>query len=152
MKSAMDMWALLKKHFGTPNVAFNCSQFLSLIKSREIDDNKPMQDQNSKIQTVLKDIVNGGISLDEPTQALLLMSKILDSYSTMVSAIMATTVLKELKVKTLVSKILSEESLCQSGMGQSASKTSQVKVHNGNSPCLHCSKKHGSEQCWIKYP
>ena len=61
---------------------------------------------------------------------------------------MATTILKELKVETLVSKILSEESLCWSSMGQSASKMSQVKVHNSNSPCTHCGRKHGSEQCW----
>ena len=104
-----------------------------------------MQDQISKIKTVLKDIVNGGITLDEPTQALLLMSKIPESYLTMVSAIMATTVLKELKVKTLVSKILSEESLHQSSMGQSVSKTCQVKVHNGNGSCSHCGKKHSSD-------
>lgn len=152
MKSAKDMWASLKVHFGTPDAAFIWSQFSALIKSRKMDDNKPMQDQISKIQTVLKDIVNGGIMLDEPTQALLLMSKILDSYLTMVSAIMATTVLMELKVKTLVSKILSKESLCRSGMGQSVSKTSQVKVHNGNGPCMHCGKKHGLNQCWTKYP
>ena len=152
MKSAKDMWAALKSHFGTPDAAYVWSQFSALIKSREMDDNKPMQDQISKIQTVLKDIVNGGIKLDEPTQALLLMSKIPESYSTMVSAIMATTVLKELKVETLVSKILSEESLRRSGMGQSASKTSQVKVHHGQGPCSHCGKKHGSDQCWTKYP
>ena len=65
---------------------------------------------------------------------------------------MATTILKELKVETLVSQILSEESLCQSSMGQSASKTSQVKVHNGNGPCMHCGKKHSLDQCWTKYP
>ncbi|EPS92687.1 hypothetical protein FOMPIDRAFT_91726 [Fomitopsis schrenkii] len=65
---------------------------------------------------------------------------------------MATTVLKDLKIETLVSKVLSEESLRRSGMGQSASKTSQVKVHNGNGPCSHCGKKHGSDQCWSKYP
>ena len=117
MKLAKDMWALLKTHFGTPDTAYIWSQFSSLIKSREMDDNKPMQDQISKIQTVLKDIVNAGITLDEPTQALLLMSKIPDSYSTMVLAIMATTILKELKVETLVSKILSEESLCRGRHG-----------------------------------
>ncbi|EPS92450.1 hypothetical protein FOMPIDRAFT_1056865 [Fomitopsis schrenkii] len=49
-------------------------------------------------------------------------------------------------------QVLSEESLRRSGMGQSASKTSQVKVHNGNGPCSHCGKKHGSDQCWTKYP
>ncbi|EPS93166.1 hypothetical protein FOMPIDRAFT_1136717 [Fomitopsis schrenkii] len=80
------------------------------------------------------------------------MSKIPDSYLTMVSAIMATTVLKDLKIETLISKVLSEESLRRSGMGQSASKASQVKVHNGNGPCSHCGKKHGSDQCWTKYP
>ena len=115
----MDMWASLKAHFGTPDTAYVWSQFSALIKLREMDNNKPMQDQISKIQTILKDIVNGSITLDEPTQALLLMSKIPESYSTMVLAIMATTVLKELKVETLVSKILSEESLRWSGMGQS---------------------------------
>ncbi|EPS93663.1 hypothetical protein FOMPIDRAFT_1105582, partial [Fomitopsis schrenkii] len=104
VEMAKDMWASLKTHFGTPDAAFVWSQFLSLIKSREMDENKPMQDQISKIQTVLKDIVNGGITLDEPTQALLLMSKIPESYLTMVSAIMATTVLKDLKIETLVSK------------------------------------------------
>ena len=72
MKSAKDMWSSLKSHFGTPDAAFVWSQFSALIKSREMDDGKPMQDQISKIQTVLKDIVNGGITLDEPTQALLL--------------------------------------------------------------------------------
>ena len=92
MKLAKDMWSSLKTHFGTPDAAFVWLQFSALNKSREIDDNKPMQDQISKIQTVLKDIINGGITLDEPTQALLLMSKIPDSYSTMVSAIMATTI------------------------------------------------------------
>ena len=67
------------------------SQFQSLIKSNEMSDSKPLQDQVNKILTVIKDIVNGGITLDEPTQALLLMSKVPESYSTMVSAIMATT-------------------------------------------------------------
>ncbi|EPS93885.1 hypothetical protein FOMPIDRAFT_1135349 [Fomitopsis schrenkii] len=33
MKLAMDMWALLKKHFGTPDMAFVWSQFSLLIKS-----------------------------------------------------------------------------------------------------------------------
>ena len=112
MKLAKDMWDSLKKHFGTPDAAFVWSQFSSLIKSREMDDNKPMQDQISKIQTMLKDIVNDSITLDEPTQALLILSNIPDSYSTMVSAIMATTTLMELNVETFVSKILSEESLC----------------------------------------
>ena len=93
MKSAKDMWALLKAHSGTVDAAFVWSQFSSLIKSREMDNNKPMQDQISKIQTMLKDIINSGVTLDEPTQALLIMSKIPDSYSTMVSAIMATTTL-----------------------------------------------------------
>lgn len=150
MKSAKDMWAALKSHFGTPDAAYIWSQFSALTKSREMDDNKRMQDQISKIQTIFKDI--GGITLDEPTQAFLLMSKIAESYSTMVSAIMATTILKELQAKTLVSKILSEESLCRSSMGQSASKMSQVKVHNGNGPCSHCGKKHSLYQCWTKYP
>ncbi|EPS93165.1 hypothetical protein FOMPIDRAFT_1099058, partial [Fomitopsis schrenkii] len=49
MKSAKDMWALLKTHFGRPDTAFVWSQFSSLIKSREMDENKPMQDQISKI-------------------------------------------------------------------------------------------------------
>ena len=134
MKSAKDMWVALKSHFGTPDAAYVWLQFSALIKSREMDDGKPMQDQISKIQTVLKDIINGGITLDEPTQALLLMSKIPESYSTMVSAIMATTALKDLKIETLVSKVLSEESLRRSGMGQYASKSSQVKTHNGHDP------------------
>ena len=44
MKSAKDMWASLKVHFGTPDTAYIWSQFSALIKSREMDDNKPMQD------------------------------------------------------------------------------------------------------------
>ncbi|EPT00516.1 hypothetical protein FOMPIDRAFT_1122521 [Fomitopsis schrenkii] len=36
MKSAKDMWASLKMHFGTPDAAFIWSQFSSLIKSREM--------------------------------------------------------------------------------------------------------------------
>ena len=44
MKSAMDMWVSLKPHFGTPDAAYVWSQFSALIKSREMDDNKPMQD------------------------------------------------------------------------------------------------------------
>ncbi|KZT64054.1 hypothetical protein DAEQUDRAFT_770061 [Daedalea quercina L-15889] len=36
-------------------------------------------------------------------------------------------------------------------MGQSASKTSQVK-RKSNGPCGHCGGKHGEENCWKKYP
>ena len=79
------------------------------------------------------------------------MSRVPESYSTMVSAIMATTVLKDLKMDTLVNKIMAEESLRCSGMGQSASKTSQVKT-KGKGPCGNCGSKHSSEQCWTKYP
>ena len=150
-KTAAEMWASLESHFGKPDAAFVWSQFQSLIKSNEMNDSKPMQDQINKILTTIKDVVNGGIKLEENTQALLLMSKVPESYLTMVSAIMATTALSDLKIDTLVNKILAEESLRRSGMGQSASKTSQVKT-KGNGPCGHCGGAHGSEQCWTKYP
>ena len=150
-KSAAEMWSSLETHFGKPDAAFVWSQFQSLMKSNDMNDSKPMQDQINKVLTIIKDVVNGGIKLTEETQALLLMSKVPESYSTMVSAIMATTELSELKIDTLVNKILAEESLRRSGMGQSASKTSQVKP-KGNGPCGTCGGRHGSEQCWIKYP
>lgn len=68
---------------------------------------------------MLKDIINSSIKLEEATQALLLMSKVPKSYSTMVSAIMALTKLKELKIRTFMSNIIYKETLCWSSMGQS---------------------------------
>ncbi|KZT63725.1 hypothetical protein DAEQUDRAFT_770358 [Daedalea quercina L-15889] len=64
---------------------------------------------------------------------------------------MATIKLEELKVETIQNKTLAEESLRWSGMGQSASKMSQVK-QKPNGPCGHCGGKHGEENCWKKYP
>ena len=95
-KMAAEMWASLESHFGKPDAVFVWSQFQSLIKSNEMNDSKPMQDQINKILTTIKDIVNGRIKLEENTQALLLMSKVPESYLTMVSAIMSTTALSDL--------------------------------------------------------
>ena len=151
LKSAKEMWTALKTSFGSPDAAFVWSLFQSLIKSPEMLDSKPMQDQINKIVTRLKEIVDGGIKLEGSTQALLILSKVPESYQSMVSALMATQNIKDLKVDTVVSKILAEESLRRSGMGQSASKTSQVK-HKSRGPCRHCGGKHGEENCWSKYP
>ncbi|TFY52466.1 hypothetical protein EVJ58_g10003 [Rhodofomes roseus] len=151
LKDAKDMWNSLKTAFGTPDTAYVWSLFQSLIKSPEMSDSKPMQDQINKLVTRLKEISGGGITLGDSTQALLLLSKLPESYQSMISALLATQTLKDLKVDSVQSKILAEESLRRSGMGQSASKTSQVK-HKSKDPCDHCGGAHGSKNCWTKYP
>lgn len=117
LKTAKEMWAALKTAFGTPDAAYSWSLFQSLIKSPEMSDSKPLQDQINKIVTRLKEVDAGGIKLDESTQALLLLSKVPETYQTMVSALMAMTKLTDLKIETIVNKILAEESLRRSGMG-----------------------------------
>lgn len=149
--SAKEMWAALKTQFGSPDAAYVWSQFQGLIKSDDMTDTKPLQDQMNKVRTALQETVNGGVALNENLQALLLMSKLPESYSTLISAIMATTAVQDLKLETIENRVLAEESIRQSGMGQSASKTSQVKK-KGKGPCDHCGGSHGSEQCWTKYP
>ncbi|KZT65953.1 hypothetical protein DAEQUDRAFT_768441 [Daedalea quercina L-15889] len=79
-----------------------------------MSDSKPLQDQMNKIVTRLKEVIAGGIKLDESTQALILLSKVPETYQTMVSALMATVKLTKLKVETVVNKILAEESLRRS--------------------------------------
>ncbi|KZT64532.1 hypothetical protein DAEQUDRAFT_769590 [Daedalea quercina L-15889] len=116
-----------------------------------MSDSKPLQDQMNKIVTRLKEVIAGGIKLDGSMQALILLSKVPETYQTMVSALMATVKLTELKVETVINKISAEESLCRSGMGQSASKSSQIK-RKSTGPCSHCGGKHDEENCWTKYP
>ncbi|KZT67217.1 hypothetical protein DAEQUDRAFT_767434 [Daedalea quercina L-15889] len=130
------MWEALKKAFGTPDAAYSWSLFCSLIKSPEMSDSKPLQNQTNKIVTRLKEVIAGGIKLDESTQALILLSKVPETYQTMVSVLMATVKLTELKVETVINKILAEESLCCSVDGSLWS----------------CGGKHGKENCWTKYP
>lgn len=116
-----------------------------------MSDSKPLQDQVNKVWTIVKEIVNGGVVLSESLQALLLMSKLPESYSTLVSAIMATTKVTELKMETIESWVLAEESVRCSDMEQSVFKTSQVKKKS-KGPCQHCGGNYGLENCWVKYP
>ncbi|TFY55593.1 hypothetical protein EVJ58_g8149 [Rhodofomes roseus] len=65
LKTAKEMWDALKTAFGTPDAAYSWSLFCSLIKSPEMSDSKPLHDQTNKIVTRLKEVVAGGIKLDE---------------------------------------------------------------------------------------
>ena len=56
-KTAAEMWASLEAHFGKPDAAFVWSQFQSLIKSSDMSESKPMQDQINKVLTTIKDVV-----------------------------------------------------------------------------------------------
>ena len=125
-----------------------CSS-LSLL-NLEISDQKPIEDQLARIVTRLRDIVNHGITMDEKMQALLLLSKVPESYRSMISVLMATVELDKLNVETIISKATSEESMRKSG--QAANKVSQTKP-KPKGPCSHYnSPTHHELTCYQKYP
>lgn len=70
-----------------------------------------MHDQANHIVTRLNEIDAGGLKLDEKMKALLFLSKVPGSYSSMVSALLATTGIDSMTVEGVQSKLLAEESL-----------------------------------------
>ncbi|KAI0634468.1 hypothetical protein C8Q77DRAFT_1028395, partial [Trametes polyzona] len=78
------------------------------------------------------------------------LSKVPDSYRSMISALMATTDLDKLTIDNIVSKTLAEEAMRRTG--QVASRISQTKP-KPNGPCSHCgSATHHESYCWKKHP
>ena len=115
-------------------------------------DSQPMQDQANQIVTRLQEIDGGGLKLDDKMKALLFLSKVPDTYQTMVSALIANTELNQLTPKMVQERLLAEESVRRSNMGGSASKVSQVKGKS-RGPCSHCKKPgHDDSHCWQKHP
>ncbi|EJF59226.1 hypothetical protein DICSQDRAFT_172211, partial [Dichomitus squalens LYAD-421 SS1] len=131
------MWKALKDTFGTPDAAA-----------------KPIQHQFDQLVTRLKEIKDSGLALPENLQAMLVLSKIPESYRNLISGLLTSVELKDLKVDTVREKTLAYENIQRTGMANctSATRVSQTKPKK-KGPCGHCGgKTHDESSCWKKYP
>ena len=124
-RTAAEMWKSLKDKFGTPNSAHVWGQFESLVAEPRMNEQKSLQDQMMRIVNRMDDITKNKVTLSAQMKALLLLSKIPESYRSMVSALMATIDVDKISVEDIMSKTLAEESLRKAG--QSANRVSQTK-------------------------
>ena len=148
--TAKEMWDKLIEKFGKPNSAHVWSLFENLISDPRMSDQRPLQDQISRLVTRIREISANGIKLEENVQALILLSKVPDSYRSMISALMATTELSKITVDTILEKSLAEESMRRTG--QAASRISKTKP-KPSGPCDHCgSATHHESTCYKKHP
>ena len=133
---ARTLWTKLKDKYGSPDTAATWSKFEVMISDPKMSESKPLQDQINKIHSRVKEIVSNGIKLEENVQALLILSKLPESYRPTISALMATIELKDLTVDTIVTKTLSEESLRKTG--NAANRISKPKTRKAGKDCGHC--------------
>ena len=152
-KTSAEMWETLKSKLGKTDAADTWSKFEGLIGMERLSDQKPLTDQLNRLEARLKEITNAGLKLDENMKALLVLSKIPESYRTLISGLLSAIELKDLKVETVINKTLSEESVRKTGsVGSSASRVSNTKPKK-KGPCGHCGgKSHNKSSCWKKYP
>ncbi|TBU36485.1 hypothetical protein BD309DRAFT_1071085, partial [Dichomitus squalens] len=131
------MWTALKDNFGTPDAAA-----------------KPIQHQFDQLVTRLKEIKDSKLELPENLQAMLVLSKIPESYRNLISGLLTSVKLENLKVKTVHEKTLAYENIQKTGMANrtSATRVSQTKPKK-KGPCGHCGgKTYDESSCWKKYP
>lgn len=148
--TAKEMWEALKDKFGKPNSAHVWGLFETLIGEPRMSDQRSLQDQMSRIVTRIREISTNGLELKENIQALILLSKVPDSYRSMISALMATTALDKITVDVILEKTLSEEAMRKTG--QSAARISKTKP-KPTGPCGHCgSPTHHESTCYKKHP
>ena len=149
-QTAADMWKSLKDKFGTPNSAHVWGQFETLVAEPRMNEQKSLQDQMMRIVNRMDDITKNKVTLSAQMKALLLLSKIPESYRSMISALMATIDVDKVTVEDIMSKTLAEESLRKAG--QSANRVSQTKP-KPKGPCSHCGgSNHHESNCWDKHP
>ncbi|EJF55540.1 hypothetical protein DICSQDRAFT_73584, partial [Dichomitus squalens LYAD-421 SS1] len=82
------MWTALKDNFGTPDAAAVWYKFESLIASDRMNDQKPIQHQFDQLVTRLKEIKDSKLELPENLQAMLVLSKIPESYRNLISSLL----------------------------------------------------------------
>ncbi|EJF56494.1 hypothetical protein DICSQDRAFT_71349, partial [Dichomitus squalens LYAD-421 SS1] len=82
------MWMALKDNFGTPDTTAVWYKFESLIASDRMDDQKPIQHQFDQLVTHLKEIKDSKLELPENLQAMLVLSKIPESYHNLISGLL----------------------------------------------------------------
>lgn len=98
--TAKEMWKVLKDKFGKLNSAHIWGLFETLISEPHMSDQRSLQDQMSRIVTCIREISTNGLQLKENIQALILLSKVPDSYGSMISALMATTALDKILTRS----------------------------------------------------
>ena len=145
-----EMWDALKDKFGKPNSAHVWGLFESLISESRMSDQRSLQDQMSRIVTRIREISTNGLKLEDNIQALILLSKVPESYRPMISALMATMDLDKITVDIILEKSLSEEAMRKTG--QSAARISKTKP-KPSGPCDFCgSQTHHESTCYKKHP
>ncbi|KAJ8463023.1 hypothetical protein ONZ51_g10516 [Trametes cubensis] len=148
--TAKEMWDALKEKFGKPNSAHVWGLFESLISESRMSDQRSLQDQMSRIVTRIREISTNGLKLEDNIQALILLSKVPESYRPMISALMATMDLSKITVDVILEKSLSEEAMHRTG--QSATRISKTKP-KPSGPCDFCgSQTHHESTCYKKHP
>ena len=147
------MWSALKTHFGKSDPAATYWKFESILMGDRLSDKKPLGEQLDKLQFRLREVADGGLTLDEHMKAMIILSKIPESYRNLVSGLLAFKKLTELSVSLVVEKTKAEENVRKTGIGgSSASRVSQTKP-KPKTPCEHCGgKNHDESSCWKKYP
>ncbi|EJF55273.1 hypothetical protein DICSQDRAFT_74789, partial [Dichomitus squalens LYAD-421 SS1] len=104
LKQPHAMWKALKDTFGTPDAAAVWYKFEGLIVSDRMNDQKPIQHQFDRLVTRLKEIKDSGLALPDNLQAMLVLSKIPESYRNLISGLLTSVKLKDLKVDTVREK------------------------------------------------
>ncbi|PIL22314.1 hypothetical protein GSI_15002 [Ganoderma sinense ZZ0214-1] len=147
------MWQALKKEFGTLDAAATWGNFEALIGIDRLSNQKPLRDQFNRLEARLKDITDGGLTLGDDMKALLVLSKIPESYRTLISGLLTSSTLAELTVDMVVTKTLAKENVRKTGnITSSATRVSTTKPKK-KGPCGHCGgKTHDESSCWKKYP
>jgi hypothetical protein len=153
---AKELWDNLETQYGKADTVLTWTRFKQIMFQPHFDDSKSIQQQADKFSAAMQHVVNGGLKLEANMQALLFMSKLPESYRSMVTGLLTHMDLKDLKVDSVLSKAVAWENMSKSGAAnpsnQSAQHVSSTKPA-GKGPCSFCKKDgHDESHCWKAHP
>lgn len=152
-RTAKELWDELEKLFGKTDTVLTWTRFESIMYEPRLDESKPLQEQFNKLSYRLREVSNGGLKLAANMEALLVMSKLPESYRTMVAALLSTVEIKDLTVDLVTSKAMSEENLRKTGTGNPTANRVSVTKPKSKGPCGFCGgASHDESHCWKKHP
>jgi hypothetical protein len=153
---AKELWDNLETRYGRADTVLTWTQFEQIMFQPCFDSSKSIQQQADKFSAAMQRVVDGGLKLEANMQALLFMSKLPESYRSMVTGLLMHMDLKDLKVNLVLSKAVAWENMSKSGAAnpsnQSAQRVSTTKPA-GKGPCSFCKKdNHDESHCWKAHP
>lgn len=155
MTTAKQIWDVLVKRYDTTNEATTFALFEELVHEDRLKDDKTLIDQFSALVARLSKVNTDDVKLSDTLKAMILMSKVPESYRSVMTTLVQTNKLKVLttdKIREALETELSFRRATFQGPDAGASKVSQTKP-KPKKPCSHCKgTNHNESHCWQKYP